>query len=456
MKAHPGHFVIVIGGACAGSEAAYQLARRGIYSAVFDQKALPYGKIEDGLPKWHIKLRDKEERKIDEKLSSPYVQFVPLTKLGREVSFQEIRSWRPSAILLANGAWRDRPLPVEGIDRYVGKGLYYQNPFVEWFNHYHEPDYQGPQCEIQDGAIVIGGGLASLDVVKILMLETTLRVLRERGYQTNLFELEQKGIPRVLERLGVRWEDLGLQGCTLFYRRRVIDMPISPVPPGATPERLKKVYEVRKKILANFQRDYLFNFQECAAPVDKIVEGDRLAGIVFRRTRIENGKIQYIPDSDFTVRAPLIISSIGSIPEPIPGITRTGELYRIKDPETGQLEEYRDVFALGNAVTGRGNIRESEMHARKVVRHVMDEFLGWSESDYRQLQELVVSGGEALDRFAARKHLKTTEQLEALFSKVHELQQRVGYDGNYQAWVERHRPVRLEALLEQRGEWHDA
>ena len=62
---HTGHhFVAIFGGAVAGSEAAYQMAKRGIRVVVFDQNTLPYGKIEDGLPKWHEKLRDKEEAKI--------------------------------------------------------------------------------------------------------------------------------------------------------------------------------------------------------------------------------------------------------------------------------------------------------------------------------------------------------------------------------------------------------
>ena len=43
----------------------------------------------------------------------------------------------------ANGAWRDRPLPVEGAEQYVGKGLIYQNPFIIWFNHCDEKDYAG-------------------------------------------------------------------------------------------------------------------------------------------------------------------------------------------------------------------------------------------------------------------------------------------------------------------------
>ena len=53
---NPSHIVAVFGGAVSGAEAAFQLAERGIKTVVFDQQLLPYGKIEDGLPKWHAKL----------------------------------------------------------------------------------------------------------------------------------------------------------------------------------------------------------------------------------------------------------------------------------------------------------------------------------------------------------------------------------------------------------------
>ena len=59
------HFIAIFGGAVAGAEAAYQLSKRGFRIVVFDQALLPYGKIEDGLPKWHAKLRDKEESNIN-------------------------------------------------------------------------------------------------------------------------------------------------------------------------------------------------------------------------------------------------------------------------------------------------------------------------------------------------------------------------------------------------------
>ncbi len=63
MKPSGHHYVVVFGGAVAGSEAASQLAERGIRVIVFDQNALPYGKIEDGLPLWHVKLHDKRRAK---------------------------------------------------------------------------------------------------------------------------------------------------------------------------------------------------------------------------------------------------------------------------------------------------------------------------------------------------------------------------------------------------------
>ncbi|RMG76343.1 MAG: hypothetical protein D6714_21495, partial [Bacteroidetes bacterium] len=82
------HIVAIFGGAVSGAEAAHQLVQRGIRVVVFDQKALPYGKIEDGLPKWHVKLRDREEAKINEKLSHELVEFVPNVTLGKDLDFE--------------------------------------------------------------------------------------------------------------------------------------------------------------------------------------------------------------------------------------------------------------------------------------------------------------------------------------------------------------------------------
>jgi hypothetical protein len=323
---------------------------------------------------------------------------------------------------------------------------------VAWFNHNHEPDYDGPQLETSDDAIVVGGGLASLDVVKILMIETTLKALKQRGYKIDMFTLEHEGIARILESLGVTLPELGVKSCTLYYRRRIGDMPLSPLPGNPTAEQLEKVGAVRAKILKNFQAKYMFRFRECHAPVEKIVVGDRLAGLTFRRTNMVEGKAVPVPDSDEEVWSPLAISSIGSIPEGIAGMPAHGDVFRIRDPESGEVEGYENVFALGNAVTGRGNINDSLHHGRKVSEHVMDNHLHWLEEDYeellRQTSREVEHKISMISDQLTKKNLLPVETIQEICQRIQSWQQRVNYDGNYDRWIASHLPPRLENILE--------
>src|SRR5487761_2194429 len=118
------YYVAIVGGAVSGSVSAELLADHGIRVAVFEQNKRPYGKIEDGLPRWHAEQRRREYRRIDARLSKPGIQFIPSVKLGQDVSFQDLCDrWGFSAVILANGAWRDRDLGVPGAEQYVGKGL---------------------------------------------------------------------------------------------------------------------------------------------------------------------------------------------------------------------------------------------------------------------------------------------------------------------------------------------
>src|SRR5580692_8038273 len=74
---NPGHhFVAVIGGAISGSVATEILADHGIRVAVFEQNTRPYGKIEDGLPRWHVEQRKQEYARIDARMKKPNVYFI--------------------------------------------------------------------------------------------------------------------------------------------------------------------------------------------------------------------------------------------------------------------------------------------------------------------------------------------------------------------------------------------
>lgn len=401
----------------AGSEAARCLAEEGIRSIVFDMETLPYGKIEHGLPKWHSKQREKEENAIDAVMSNPLVDFVPRVKLGEDIRIREVLQWRVSAVLLATGAWRDRRPSISGIEEYIGRGFELQNEFVAWFNQYSTPGYAGPEKEIHDGAIIIGGGLASIDVAKIFMLETTIRALKElKGIDADLVSLEKKGIPKVLEDIGVKWEELGLQGCTLFYRRRAKDMPLMPIPDDPTPEQLQQAEKVRVKLLNNMQSKYLFNYEPLKIPVDVVIEEGRVRGVVFLDTEVENGRVRSLPGTERVYRGPIVVSSIGSLPEVIPGLSGEDGMFTIEDYDTGKLSGLEDVFALGNAVTGRGNIKASRNHGRQVVRHLIDDVL-------------------------SRKEGLPAEKIEEVRGLIKEWQQRSGYGGDYSSWASQHKPA---------------
>src|ERR1700683_1308296 len=111
------HVIAVIGAATAGSEIARILAQRGALVVVFEQNPRPYGKIEDGLPRWHVKQRRDEYEEINKRLEHPNIEFVPGTRLGRDIDFEDLRTqWGLNVLVLTHGAWRDRPFPVEGAD----------------------------------------------------------------------------------------------------------------------------------------------------------------------------------------------------------------------------------------------------------------------------------------------------------------------------------------------------
>lgn len=443
LLAEPRHLVVICGGAVSGSEAAAICASRGILAVVLEQNTRPYGKIEDGLPRWHDKLRRQEYARIDENLSRPGVLFVPRVTLGRDIELPALAE-RPgvSAVLLANGAWRDRPLALDGIDQLQGKGFVYQNPFVYWFNHYEDNDYAGPAYGVEQGTIVVGGGLASVDVGKIINLELYRNALALRGIDVSIVELEHTGIPKTLAAHQLTAEELGISGATIFYRRRIQDMPIA-FPKDNSPEQIKRTEIVREKMVKILAEKYLLRVKDCHIPVAPLSDGERLRGLCFRRSRMEHGKLVEVAGSDYEVEASLVISSIGSVPEPLPHIPRRGELYDFVDPESGAVRGHTGVFGLGNVLTGQGNIKDSRENAHAITEGAVMDYLGLSNGSRRDpLLGMPERRSEttALIEQATRAPKATPEQLRAFMSLVYARWREVDYPGDYAAWIERHRP----------------
>jgi ferredoxin--NADP+ reductase len=425
------HFVAVIGGAISGSSAAEILADHGIRVAVFEQNTRPYGKIEDGLPRWHVEQRRQEYARIDARMKKPNVYFIPCTKLGRDFNLPQLFEWGFSAVILANGAWRDRELGVPEAEQYVGRGLVYQNPFIYWYNHKNEKDYLGPHYETPDEAVVVGGGLASIDVVKVLQLENYERALRARGLKTSMRELE-KGIPEACKAHGIKPQELGVKGCLLIYRRREKDMPLAQPPDNATSEQIAKTEQVRQKMLRLARDKYLFRIQDCRLTTGIIVQNGRLAGLKVVETKIEGRKAEPIPGSEHKLRAPMVISSIGSVPEKLSGINMNGEYYTFAGENVPRYTAMDCVFGVGNVVTGQGNIRVSLVHSQKVTKRVVDCMMG--------------DDGHAGVAGSAQEVIPqlSDDQMAEVERQVHALQQKAGFTSDYESWIAKVTPPDLE------------
>lgn len=395
--------VLIIGGAVSGSTAVKKLTDEGIRCVVVEQNRMPYGKIEDGLPRWHEKQRINEYFKIDDIISNELVDFVPLTRIGKDVSFEEIYNMGWSCIYFANGAWKDRSFPIKEIEDF--DNFYYQNPFVYWFNHYHEPSYNGPKVDIKDDAIVIGGGLASIDVCKITQLELVRQKVESKIENFDIIEMEHKGIPKYLEQYDMKYEDLGINGTTLVYRRNIENMPLTTIPEDATPEMVEKRKLARRKILNNTLDKFLFKVAECTQPVGLSYEDNILNGIEVIENEIIDGKLIAKENSNKILHGNTFISSIGSLPEPIQGIPMDGSTYNIVDADSGKFDELEKVHGMGNAITGKGNIKASRVSAKTV-------------------------GDLTIDLI----HDIDQDVIDNIDAKVKEWQEKSSYGGNYFEW----------------------
>jgi hypothetical protein len=152
----------------------------------------------------------------------------------------------------------------------------------------------------------------------------------------------------------------------------------------------------------------------------------------------------------FERRGPYVISSIGSIPEPIPGIGTKGELFAFTDWDLGRLAGYPNVFSVGNVVTGKGNIVASRKHASEVYDAALASFLGVAEDGHQAEAALASRGAEAVGAQAVkladaigRATPPARATLEAILARVRERQRAVGYPGDLKSWLERVTPPDL-------------
>ncbi len=447
------HYIAVIGGSVAGSEAASLLALNGFRVVVFDMNALPYGKIEDGLPNWHIKLRNKQINEIDKKLNLPNVRYIPNTKIGVDINFLDlVNNWGFSAIIMANGAWQDRHLPIANIDKFIDKGLIYQNSFINWFNHKHEDKYAEKKYSIKNKNLVIGGGLASIDVIKVIMIEMVKKQLYIlKGIEVDIFTLEKNGIYKVLEQYNLNFKDLNIEKAKLVYRRSARDMPLKS-PKNDSKKSIEIAKKVSEKIINRYVEKFLFEFIPLSIPFDFSENKDKLKSVVFQRVISVNGNIEPIEDSFFEIETEMLISSIGSVPEKIEGLPYDFSSLKMMDEAHYRVFGYENVFAIGNAITGRGNIFESKKHGKQMTELIINEHLTkdtfekWLINYNNRLKSEVYQQINDVIKEISEYNIQPDSIIQCILDRTDKIHKEMNYS-NYLDWVTNNLPVRLENII---------
>ncbi|MBV8773025.1 MAG: hypothetical protein JO166_11970 [Deltaproteobacteria bacterium] len=168
------------------------------------------------------------------------------------------------------------------------------------------------------------------------------------------------------------------------------------------------------------------------------------------RTEVSDGRARTVAETEEPVHTPLTVSSIGSIPEPIHGIPQRGEVYQYVDEAIGLLLDGRTaVYAAGNVLTGKGNIKDSLESGTAVGTHVAEAYLGVADDGNRITladgsRQAAHREGDQIARNIAARPILESEQVTEILRRVRLRQSAVGYHGNYRQWIAEVTPPDLQ------------
>jgi hypothetical protein len=164
-------------------------------------------------------------------------------------------------------------------------------------------------------------------------------------------------------------------------------------------------------------------------------------GLKVAETKVEGRKAELVASSEYPLRAPMVISSIGSVPERISGIAMKNEYYDFNHESLSRYGESDHVFGVGNVVTGQGNIRSSLLHSQEVTTKVIENYIGVADEGtastrfYAGAEARGAAQAQAVrDRVQVMRGLSYHE-IVAIEQRIRAFQERVGYTGDYDSWI---------------------
>src|SRR5260370_30409279 len=111
---------------------------------------------------------------------------------------------------------------------------------------------------------------------------------------------------------------------------------------------------------------YWFWVKDRRVATGLLVEDGRLVGLKVAETKVKGRRAEPLAGSEYQLRAPMVISSIGSVPEKIPGIAMKSEYYDFNNESLPRYGRSHQEFGGGKIVTGQSNIRSSLLPSQGV------------------------------------------------------------------------------------------
>jgi ferredoxin--NADP+ reductase len=365
------HYAI-IGSGPSGMYAADALleAVPGCRVDVYDRLPAPFGLIRYGVAPDHYKTKNTA-RQFARTLDLPNVRFFGNVDIGRDIGLDELKTFY-DAVILAIGAYNDRPLGIPGEDL---PGVYGACAFVGWYNGH--PDYRDLEPLLdQDSVVVVGVGNVALDVCRVLA--KTVAEMDESDIAEHALGAIQKAPLRSLHMFGRRGPiEAGFTPKELGELRE-LERAVALIDPAQLPDRVEGEFEgrekgVKEKNLAIFKelathqpgtKSITLKIEFYAAPKE-ILGTTRVEGIRMERTKVENGRAISTGET-FDVPCGAVVKAIGYFSKAPDGVPMKGGLI---DNTDGWVID--NLWVVGWSKRGpSGTIPTNGPEARDVAQRV--------------------------------------------------------------------------------------
>ncbi len=354
--------VAIIGSGPAGFFAADALLKHEEHVVevdVFERLPTPYGLVRSGVAPDHQRVKSVT-RVYERAAGHERFRFYGNAEYGRDLRLADLRA-RYDQVLFATGNEGDRRLgiPGEGAWRAVPSGV-----LVGWYNGH--PDFKDAPIDLSvERVAVIGNGNVAVDVARILAKTPE--------------ELARTDIAgHALERL----ERSRVREITLYGRRGPAQAAFTPVElrelgeleaanidvdpaelPDADPEDADAATRRNLELLRAFaarprdpSRPRTIRLRFLRSPVRILSdERGRVCGLELQRNELvrdETGRVRPRPTGEVeTVEVEMVVSAIGFVGTPLPGVPFDEERKRIRNVE-GRIVEADGTVVPGLYVAG--------------------------------------------------------------------------------------------------------